>query len=66
MKYLTVSELIQILNKMPHDAKVTFRNDAWHTTGLYYVTDVMPWVPKDYDDMDKKVELLSDYKYRMQ
>ena len=65
MKYLTVSELIEKLSKMPHDAKVTFRNDEWHSAGLYYVTDIIPWVPEDYDDRDKQIELVSDYKYRM-
>ena len=65
MNYLTVSELIDKLSKMPHDAKVVFKNDAWHAEGLYYVTDIFPWVPKDYEDRDKQVELLSDYRYRV-
>lgn len=65
MTYLTVSELVEKLNKMPHDAKVVFKNDSWHSAGLYYVTDIIPWVPKDYEDRDKQVELLSDYRYRV-
>ena len=50
---------------MPHDAKVIFTNDAWHAAGSYYVTGIIPWWPKDYDDNDKQIELISDYKYRV-
>ena len=64
MQYLTVSELIEQLQHMPHDAKVLIRNDSWHTAGLYYVTGILPWIPKDYEDRDKQIELISDYKYR--